>query len=88
MQEILSQKRPIDGKPSELDQMRVNGQVIKPIDPSHYSQELIDLVSALRRVNPNERPTIRQILEADSSSKTTAHSVLASQEAAASIKDE
>ncbi|KAA6396338.1 MAG: putative serine/threonine protein kinase [Streblomastix strix] len=63
MQEILTQKLPFDAQTEEqLKQMIIKGQLQTQIDQNIYSKELVDLIASLLSVNPEERPTAKQIL--------------------------
>ncbi|KAA6375227.1 MAG: putative Serine/threonine-protein kinase Nek4, partial [Streblomastix strix] len=63
MQEILSQEIPFkDQEHYDFIFSLMNGKVQKLINPKHYSNELIDLVTSMRGVNPQKRPHPEQIL--------------------------
>ncbi|KAA6399034.1 MAG: putative protein kinase, cAMP-dependent, catalytic chain, partial [Streblomastix strix] len=63
MHEILTQVPPFeDGSRHQLKYWRSNGQVQVEIDKQRYSSDLVELISSMRRVNPDERPTPEQIL--------------------------
>ncbi|KAA6371407.1 MAG: putative serine threonine-protein kinase nek2 [Streblomastix strix] len=61
--EILTLQVPFDARSNiQLMQNKLNGKVAAEIDPSRYSQDLIDIVNSMRNVNPEQRPTAEQIL--------------------------
>ncbi|KAA6393823.1 MAG: putative serine threonine-protein kinase nek2 [Streblomastix strix] len=65
MHEILTQDFPFIGTMFEMEYMKFNGKVAKEIDPSKYSQELIDLIREMRDLDPAKRPSAEQILSHD-----------------------